>query len=58
MKVEIVVDLSRIPPAPLSTGVAPANKQAAPARNLVYIQRLIYTETAPYGHFGNPSSNS
>ncbi|PLW17885.1 hypothetical protein PCANC_15322 [Puccinia coronata f. sp. avenae] len=26
--------------------------------NLVYIQRPIYTETAPYGHFGNPSSNS
>ncbi|POW14029.1 hypothetical protein PSTT_03260 [Puccinia striiformis] len=32
MKVEIVVDPSRIPPAPLSTRVAPANKQNAPAR--------------------------
>ncbi|KAI7944492.1 hypothetical protein MJO28_010187 [Puccinia striiformis f. sp. tritici] len=31
MKVEIVVDPSRIPPAPLSTRVAPANKQNAPA---------------------------
>jgi len=31
MKVEIVVDPSRIPPAPLSTRVAPANKQTAPA---------------------------
>ncbi|OAV95447.1 hypothetical protein PTTG_04640 [Puccinia triticina 1-1 BBBD Race 1] len=31
MKVEIVVDPSRIPPPPLSTRVAPANKQTAPA---------------------------
>ncbi|KNF02408.1 hypothetical protein PSTG_04315 [Puccinia striiformis f. sp. tritici PST-78] len=40
MKVEIVVDPSRIPPAPLSTRVAPANKQNAPAR---FDSLLLYT---------------